>query len=187
MYGPRVTLIKSNLEEYIDEAEKRGADGENGQEKCVSSIILACPVSGRADTIDKTPDEAFSQGMMGNGVVIFPKNNVVYSPDDATVVHVFPTKHAIGLMTDSGLEILIHVGLDTVKLDGHGFTVFVSEGQRVNRGDKLLSFDMKYIRTHAASDAIPLVFTGGGSTAVKLIKGPGSYIFGEDMIEVTEE
>ena len=187
VYGPRVTLIKSNLEEYIDEAEKRGADGENGQEKCVSSIILACPVSGRADTIDKTPDEAFSQGMMGNGVVIFPKNNVVYSPDDATVVHVFPTKHAIGLMTDSGLEILIHVGLDTVKLDGHGFTVFVSEGQHVNRGDKLLSFDMKYIRTHAASDAIPLVFTGGGSTAVKLIKGPGSYIFGEDMIEVTEE
>ena len=94
---------------------------------------------------------------MGNGIVIFPKNNMVYSPDDATVIHVFPTKHAIGLMTDSGLELLIHVGIDTVKLDGRGFTVFVKEGQHVNRGDKLLSFDMKYIRNNAASDAIPVV------------------------------
>ena len=180
VYGPKVTLIKSNLEEYIAHSD----DGEKDEEKCVSSIILACPVSGRADTIDKTPDEAFSQGMMGNGIVIFPKNNMVYSPDDATVVHIFPTKHAIGLMTDSGLEILIHVGIDTVKLDGYGFSVFVSEGQHVNRGDKLLSFDMKYVRTNASSDAIPVVFTGGENISLTLVKGPGNYNFGEDILEV---
>lgn len=183
VYGPKVTLIKSNLEEYISHNE----DSSNTDEKCKSSIILACPVSGRAETIDKTPDEAFSQGMMGNGIVIFPKNNIVYSPDDATVVHIFPTKHAIGLMTDSGLEILIHVGIDTVKLDGHGFNTFVTEGQHVNRGDKLLSFDMKYVRTNAASDAVPIVFTGGENIAITLVKGPGNYNFGEDILEITTD
>ena len=157
------------------------------EKKCKSSVILGCPVSGRAETIDKTPDEAFSQGLMGNGIVIFPKNNMVYSPDDATVIHVFPTKHAIGLMTDSGLELLIHVGIDTVKLDGRGFTVFVKEGQHVNRGDKLLSFDMKYIRNNAVSDAIPVVFTGGESLAVRLIKGAGNYNSGEDILDVEKE
>ena len=184
VYGPRVTIIKSDLEEYL-----AGMDGEASLEggKCVSSIILGCPVSGRAETLDKTPDEAFSQGLMGNGIVIFPKNNMVYAPDDATVVHIFPTKHALGLMTDSGLEILIHVGIDTVKLDGRGFTVFVEEGQHVNRGDKLLSFDMKYIRNNAASDAIPVVFTGGEDISVTLVKGPGNYIFGEDILEIKTE
>lgn len=188
VYGPRVTIIKSDLEEYIAKCRSGDIPGETGaQNGCKSSIILACPVSGRAETMDKTPDEAFSQGLLGNGIVIFPKNNMVYSPDDATVVHIFPTKHAIGLMTDSGLEILIHVGIDTVKLDGRGFTVFVEEGQHVNRGDKLLSFDMKYIRNNAASDAIPMVFTGGEGMGLTLVKGPGNYIFGEDILEVTTD
>ena len=183
VYGPKVTIIKSNLEEYMSHA----AENLPPEKKCKSSVILGCPVSGRADTIDKTPDEAFSQGLMGNGIVIFPKNNMVYSPDDATVIHVFPTKHAIGLMTDSGLEMLIHVGIDTVKLDGRGFTVFVKEGQHVNRGDKLLSFDMKYIRNNAASDAIPVVFTGGESLSVRLIRGAGNYNSGEDILDVEKE
>ena len=90
-------------------------------------------------------------------------------------------------MTDSGLELLIHVGIDTVKLDGRGFTVFVKEGQHVNRGDKLLSFDMKYIRNNAASDAIPVVFTGGERLAVRLIKGAGNYNSGEDILDVEKE
>lgn len=185
VYGPKVTVIKSNLEEYM--AHPIETVDNCDTEQCRSSIILGCPVSGRADTIDKTPDEAFSQGMMGNGIVIFPKNNIVYAPDDATVVHIFPTKHAIGLMTDSGLEMLIHVGIDTVKLDGKGFNTFVKEGDHVSRGDKLLSFDMKYIRSHAASDAIPIVFTGEEKSAVTLIKGAKNYNANEDMLEITKE
>ena len=186
VYGPKVTVIKSRLEEYMSRPIETFSDSDNTSQ-CRSSVILGCPVSGRADTIDKTPDEAFSQGMMGNGVVIFPKNNIVYAPDDATVVHIFPTKHAVGLMTDSGMEILIHVGIDTVKLDGHGFNVFVSEGDHVNRGDKLLSFDMKYIRANAASDAIPVVFTDSENISVTLLGGAKNYNANEDMIEVTKE
>lgn len=186
VYGPKVTVIKSRLEEYMSRPIETFSDSDNTSQ-CRSSVILGCPVSGRADTIDKTPDEAFSQGMMGNGVVIFPKNNIVYAPDDATVVHIFPTKHAVGLVTDSGMEILIHVGIDTVKLDGHGFNVFVSEGDHVNRGDKLLSFDMKYIRANAASDAIPVVFTDSENISVTLLGGAKNYNANEDMIEVTKE
>ncbi len=186
VYGPKVTVIKSRLEEYMSRPIETFSDSDNTSQ-CRSSVILGCPVSGRADTIDKTPDEAFSQGMMGNGVVIFPKNNIVYAPDDATVVHIFPTKHAVGLVTDSGMEILIHVGIDTVKLDGHGFNVFVSEGDHVNRGDKLLSFDMKYIRANAASDAIPVVFTDSENISVTLLGGAKNYNANEDMIEASKE
>ncbi len=184
VYGPKVTVIKSNLEEYMSHPIETVE--EPIEEQYTSSIILGCPVSGRADTIDKTPDDAFSQGMMGPGVVIFPKNNIVYAPDDATVVHIFPTKHAMGLMTDSGLEILIHVGIDTVKLDGKGFNIFVKEGTHVSRGDKLLSFDMKYIRSNAASDAIPIVFTSG-NISLKLINGPKNYNANDNMLEITKE
>lgn len=186
VYGPKVTVIKSRLEEYMSRPIETFSDSDNTSQ-CRSSVIIGCPVSGRADTIDKTPDEAFSQGMMGNGVVIFPKNNIVYAPDDATVVHIFPTKHAVGLVTDSGMEILIHVGIDTVKLDGHGFNVFVSEGDHVNRGDKLLSFDMKYIRANAASDAIPVVFTDSENISVTLLGGAKNYNANEDMIEASKE
>lgn len=179
VYGPKVTVIKSNLEEYMS----RPIDTAEEPAECQNTVILGCPAAGRADTIDKTPDDAFSQGMMGPGIVIFPKNNIIYAPDDATVVHIFPTKHALGLMTDNGCEILIHVGIDTVNLNGQGFILFVEEGQHVSRGDKLLSFDMKYIRSNAKSDAIPVVFTGGAEE-VRLIKGAKNYSANEDMIEV---
>lgn len=179
VYGPKVTVIKSNLEEYM-------SCHIDTVESCdIKPLILGCPIGGRAETIDKTPDEAFSSGMMGTGAVIFPTDNVVYAPDNATVVSIFPTKHAIGLLTDSGTEILIHVGIDTVKLNGHGFNLFVKEGDHVKKGDKLLSFDLKYIKENASSDAIPIVFTENPS--VKLIKGAKNYKANEDMIEVKKE
>ena len=97
--------------------------------------------------------------MMGDGIVIIPTENVVYAPIDCEIAFVFPTKHAIGFATESGLEGLIHVGLDTVKLDGKGFEVFVKEGDKVKRGDKLMQFDLEYIREHAADIATPFVLT----------------------------
>lgn len=186
IYGPKVTVIKSNLDEYIqnsgntnqtDEIQKH--ENEIMSEK---DIIIGCPVYGRVETIDKTPDEAFAQGMMGNGVVIFPKNNIVYSPSDSTVVNIFPTNHAIGLMTDTGLEILIHVGIDTVKLNGEGFNLFVKEGDHVKRGDKLLAFNLKYIREIASSDAIPIVFIDNND--IKLISDKKVYKANEDMVKI---
>ena len=96
---------------------------------------------------------------MGDGIVMFPKGNMIYAPADATIETVFPTKHAIGLKTKQGTEILLHVGIDTVKLDGKGFTVFVKDGDSVQKGDKLMEVDLNYIAENAASTAIPMVFT----------------------------
>ena len=180
VYGPKVTVIKSNLEEYME------TPIDVYEDDILSPAVLGCPVSGRVEMIDKTPDDAFSQGMMGPGVVVFPKNNTVYSPANATVVHIFPTKHAIGLMTDTGLEVLIHVGIDTVKLDGKGFNVFVKEGDHVSRGEKLISFDMKYIRENAKSEAIPIVLTSAEGLNIALIKGAKNYNVNDDMIKITE-
>ncbi|MDD5945008.1 MAG: glucose PTS transporter subunit IIA [Clostridia bacterium] len=188
VYGPKVTVIKSNLEEYMGTPIAEVPDEPDAHEDTGNILIMGCPVSGRAETLDKTPDEVFSSGMMGPGIVIFPKNNIVYAPTDAAVVHIFPTKHALGLITDTGIEMLIHVGIDTVNLDGKGFNVFVKEGQHVSRGDRLLSFDLSYIRENAASDAIPIVFTGGEAMEITLIKGGGkTYKADEDMLEIKTE
>ena len=100
-------------------------------------------------------------------------------------MNIFPTKHAVGLVTNEGIEILIHVGIDTVKLNGEGFDVFVKEGDKLKRGDKILAFNMKYIKENAASDAIPIVFTDNND--IKLINGSAVYKANEDMLEIETE
>ena len=97
---------------------------------------------------------------MGDGFVVFPEDGQVYAPEDGQVMFVFPTKHAIGLKTADGLEYLLHIGVDTVKLDGNGFEVFVKDGDLIKRGDKLMEFDLQYIKEHAASEACMTIFTG---------------------------
>ena len=96
---------------------------------------------------------------MGDGVVIMPKEPYVYAPTDGTVTFVFDTKHAIGFETDSGIGLLIHVGIDTVKLNGAGFTVVVENGQRVKAGDLLMELDLAYLKEHATSVVTPVVCT----------------------------
>lgn len=186
IYGPKVTIIKSNLDEYINNSESTTKFNEIPKHEIEimddKNTIIGCPVYGRVETIDKTPDEAFSQGMMGNGIVIFPKNNIVYAPADSTIVNIFPTNHAIGIITDTGIEILIHVGIDTVKLNGEGFKLFVKEGDHVKRGDKLLAFNLKYIRENATSDAIPIIFIDNDD--IQLINNKKIYRANEDMIKL---
>ncbi|MGL5979168.1 MAG: PTS sugar transporter subunit IIA [Erysipelotrichaceae bacterium] len=124
-----------------------------------TSDIFITPIQGEVKPISETPDEAFAQKMMGDGIVIFPTSNEVYAPADAKVEFVFPTKHAIGMTSASGLEFLIHVGIDTVKLEGKGFEIFVEPGQNVKAGDLLMKFDLEFIKAEATSIATPVVFT----------------------------
>ena len=98
--------------------------------------------------------------MMGDGYVVFPEDGQVKAPEDGQVIFVFPSRHAIGLKTEDGMGYLLHIGVDTVKLDGQGFTVYVTDGQAVKKGDLLMKFDLEYIRANAASEACMAVFTG---------------------------
>ena len=121
--------------------------------------ILTSPVRGEAASITEACDEAFAGKMMGDGYIIRPEEGMAYAPEDATVSFVFPSKHAVGLMSDDGTEYLIHIGVDTVNLNGEGFEAFVKDGDRVKKGDKLIGFDIEYIKEHAKSDECIIVFT----------------------------
>lgn len=122
--------------------------------------------------------------MMGRGGVIFPEDGVVRAPENGTVTFVFPTRHALGFKTEDGLDMLIHVGIDTVSLDGRGFDLAVSEGEKVREGAVLMTADLEYIRSHDLSPATPVVFTElGEEYRVRLLKR-GKIMAGEPFLEV---
>ena len=176
IYGPRVTVIKSDLEDYLSKAisdefeadisqtvqndpEANISDAAQDKPEKQAEIIIYSPITGQTADITAAPDEAFAQKMMGDGAVVTPKEPYVYAPTDGTVTFVFDTRHAIGFETDSGISLLIHVGIDTVKLEGAGFTVVVDNGQRVKAGDLLMELDLTYLKEHAPSIVTPVVCT----------------------------
>lgn len=191
IYGPKVSVIKSNLEDYLDnpvevdfgEAPEVEQD-ENEKENHAEHAIFSCPIKGKVDSVTKAPDQAFAEKMMGDGIVIIPEDNVVYAPADCEIAFVFPSSHAIGITTVSGMEALIHVGIDTVKLDGQGFHVLVKQGDKVKRGDKLMEFDLEYIRENAADIATPFIITNLSEEQKLTILNTGNLEANTDVIEV---
>ena len=141
VYGPGVTVIKSDLEEYL------------GQEieEVAAERVLYSPFCGQAAPITEADDPAFAQKMMGDGYLVEPSEGILLAPEDGEVIFVFPTKHALGFRAADGLEMMFHIGIDTVKLNGAGFEQFVKEGQPVKKGQQLVRFDLPYLREHAAS------------------------------------
>lgn len=191
IYGPKVSVIKSNLEEYIeagaptvfeaDEVKTEEVDNTN-----TGAAIFANPIKGKVASITETPDPAFAEKMMGDGVVIIPEDNVVYAPCDAEVTFIFPTKHALGLTTEDGFELLLHIGLDTVQLDGTGFTVCVHDGDKVKQGDKLMEFDLDYIRENATSIATPFIITNLNDRQSVTLTKTGNSNAGDAIFTVNE-
>ena len=172
IYGPNVTVIKSNLEDYLEKAPNTYAEAENTptpkeaeptqetkEQKVVDTITVCSPISGLAADLSTAPDEAFAEKMMGDGAVVTPEDPYVRAPEDGEVAFVFDTKHAIGFVTDSGVSLLIHVGIDTVKLNGEGFEALVESGQTVKKGDPMLKLDLEYLKTHAPSVTSPVLCT----------------------------
>ncbi len=119
---------------------------------------FASPFTGILCPLTEAPDPVFAGKMMGDGFFVMPGDGVVLAPEDSTVDTVMDTKHALGLTTQDGVEYLLHIGIDTVKLQGKGFTVFVKPGQVVKKGDKLLEFDAAFLKSQASSDACLCVF-----------------------------
>ncbi|OLS40995.1 PTS glucose transporter subunit IIA [Bacillus sp. MRMR6] len=124
-----------------------------------AKVEILAPVDGQIVALDEVPDPVFSQRMMGEGVAVVPSKGNIHAPVDGTVILVAATKHAIGIRAKDGTEILIHVGLETVALNGEGFSLAVSEGDRVTAGQVLMGVDWEYIRTRAKSAVTPIVIT----------------------------
>ena len=201
IYGPQVTVIKSELEAYLaEEHEEDTAEATDGAENMGTKVTaeteasvnlaeskniaenihkLYSPFQGVLKPIMEAPDEAFASKAMGDGYLVMPENGTVVAPEDGEVMFVFPSKHAIGLKAADGTEYLLHIGVDTVKLNGEGFTVFVSDGQKIKKGEKLMEFDPAYIREHAVSDACIVIFTG-------LTEGESLSLEGEKQVKRLE-
>jgi glucose-specific phosphotransferase system IIA component len=131
------------------------------KKEVVQEEIVMAPVSGTIRQLEEVPDPVFSQKMMGEGIAIEPSDGIVVAPFDGEIVQLFPTKHAIGLKGKSGLEILIHIGLETVTLDGEGFEAFIKQGDHVKLGEKLVEFEMDVIKEKASSMITPIIMTNG--------------------------
>lgn len=194
VYGPQVNIIKANLEDYLRSgaagAEQTAIQAEpESQEESkpehgalLRTIVIGSPFHGESAPITASPDEAFAEKMMGDGATVVPCEGVVTAPCDATISFVFDTNHAIGLELEDGVEMLIHVGINTVALKGQGFKALVQEGDQVKKGDKLLEFDLDYIRENASSTSSPVLFTTmEDNQQLRLIKA-GHVKPGEDLL-----
>ena len=202
IYGPKVTVIKSNLEDYLEtapnieynsndsqseEVENKTEDGNNQKEqetKIVKSIIISSPITGKAADLSTAPDEAFASKMMGDGAVVTPTDSVVKAPADGEIVFVFDTKHAVGFTTEDGISMIIHIGIDTVKLNGEGFDVMVEAGQKVKKGDPIMKLDLDYLSANAPSLASPVMCTElSDNQKIRLLK-EGDIQAGESLFAI---
>ena len=197
IYGPRVTVIKSNLEDYLEtapdeevtenagETVKEQQEGKKEQEgTVVESVTIYSPVTGTAADLSETPDEAFAGRMMGDGAMVIPAEGTVYAPEDGEVCFVFETKHAIGFQTAAGTAMLLHMGIDTVNLNGEGFDVLVKDGDQVKKGDALMKLDLEYLKAHAPSLASPVLCTELGENQKIRLLAEGEIRAGEALFAI---
>ena len=188
IYGPKVTVIKSNLEDYLETenieyvGEKSGNSNDSRHERINSSEnnggslekqnnedkigkfaldtkFIYSPVTGVAKDLSEVNDEAFASRMMGDGVAVTPTDSVIKAPADGEISFVFDTKHAIGFTTDDGVSLIIHVGIDTVKLQGKGFEILKQQGEKVKKGEPIMEIDIDYLKKNAPSLDTPVMCT----------------------------
>ncbi len=165
VYGPRVSVVKSNLEDYMDSGKVETLITENAAEigldttgkSSVKEEILYSPLSGKIIPIGEVEDEAFSTRALGDGIAFEPSEGKLYAPCDGEVSMLFQTKHAINIISEGGAEILLHIGIDTVKLYGKYFEAHVKDGDKFKKGDLLISFDMEGIRREGYKLSTPMI------------------------------
>ncbi|MGD7046298.1 glucose-specific PTS transporter subunit IIBC [Jeotgalibacillus proteolyticus] len=199
IFGPRSDSLKHQMKDIIEGKSPRPAKVNPSEEvekeieqtspaalqNAEQSHSFVSPLTGRAVSITEVPDQVFSGKMMGDGFAIIPSAGEVYSPVNGKIVNVSPTKHAVGIESDNGREILIHFGIDTVKLNGEGFETHVSEGDTVKAGDLLLTVDLESVADKVPSIMTPVIFTNlVNGEEVKVIKE--SVAKGDaDIIEIS--
>ena len=219
VFGPRVTVIKVNLEDYLEKipdtrspeeenekkaqaedisetsAEKVSAGNAAGAAndasatvdsaaKPAKTIVIGSPITGQAADLSTTPDEGFAGGMMGEGAALTPTDGTVCAPTDGTVSFIFDTKHAVGFTTDSGIEMLFHIGIDTVKLNGEGFEVLVQQGQELKKGDPIMKLDLDYLKANAPSIVSPILCTDLEDDQKVRLLAEGPVKAGDDLFAV---
>ena len=176
IYGPKADVLKSDIQDILDSGEiipetlpsqMTEAQQNTVQFKGLTEEVYSV-ADGQVVALEQVKDPVFAQKMMGDGFAVEPANGNIVSPVSGTVSSIFPTKHALGLVTEAGLEVLVHIGLDTVSLEGKPFTVHVAEGQKVAAGDLLVTADLDAIRAADRETSTVVVFTN--AEAIKSVK-----------------
>lgn len=145
--------------------------------------IFSCPIEGIIKDLKETPDQMFASKALGDGIVIYPTDNKIFAPADARINFTFPTRHAIQMETKSGLEFMIHVGINTCNLKGEGFHIYVNPKDHVNKGQLLLEFDRELIEKQGLSLATPFIFTNVEEDHIEVLKD-GQVKANEDLLIV---
>jgi len=193
IFGPRSETIKGQMKDIMEgkrprPVEKNSVKGAGQTEDVTPADMklgkddFVSPLKGEIKPITEVPDAVFSGKMMGDGFAIVPTEGIVVSPVDGKIVNFFPTKHALGILADSGREILIHVGIDTVNLKGVGFEALVNEDDRVEKGQPLLKVDLEVIKNKVPSIITPVVFTNLAEGEQVVIQKQGTVEKGEENI-----
>ncbi len=192
IYGPQVSVIKSNLDDYMQSGKTEALITENAAEigletqtnPTAKAEVLYSHMTGDIVPIEEVEDEVFSMGTLGEGIAIEPSEGKLYAPANGKVSMVFKTKHAINLISENGCEILLHIGIDTVKLGGKYFEVHVNDGDEFKKGDLLISFDMEGIKREGFKLTTPMVICNTPDYESVKTLAKGKIKKGERVIEV---
>lgn len=184
IYGPKADVLKSDIQDILDSGEiipetlpsqMTEAQQNTVQFKGLTEEVYSV-ADGQVVALEQVKDPVFAQKMMGDGFAVEPANGNIVSPVSGTVSSIFPTKHALGLVTEAGLEVLVHIGLDTVSLEGKPFTVHVAEGQKVAAGDLLVTADLDAIRAADRETSTVVVFTNGNAIKSVTLEQTGTLV-----------
>ena len=197
IYGPSVTIVKSNFEELVEDIRSGKIDSSTlpgasmpaaaapaADKPTMKDSTLGAHMNGQMLLMNEVQDEAFASCALGDGVAIEPSEGKLYAPADGEITNVFDTKHAVGLLTSDDVEILMHIGIDTVRLNGQYFEAHVSEGQSVKKGDLLISFDMAAIKKAGYLCTTPMIVTNTDDYKSVKPLATGTIKAGQDLLAV---
>ena len=192
VYGPQVSVVKSKLEEFLDKADVDNPDNLSDTESATepveksvrNSMVLYSHLTGKVVPLEEVEDEVFSSGILGEGIAVEPAEGKLYAPCDGKVDMVFDTKHAVSLVSKEGCEILLHIGIDTVKLDGKYFEAYVTNGQEIRKGDLLISFDIENIRKAGLKTTTPMTICNKADDQTVEIVNTGDISAGDKIMEL---
>ena len=178
VYGPKVAVIKAKLEDYLENAPKTPA-----AHAAKDTVLSAC-LNGTVVPLADVKDEAFASGALGDGIAIEPTDGELVAPADGEISSTFETHHAVGMTTVDGAELLMHIGIDTVKLGGKHFTYLVNEGDKVKKGQPLIRFELEAIKAEGYPVTTPLIVCNTDDYAAVAAKASGTVKQGDALLEL---
>ena len=187
VYGPKVAVIKAKLEDYLESAPKDPGAAPSpaaAPAPAAKDTVLSACLNGTVVPLADVKDEAFASGVLGNGIAIEPSDGELVAPADGEISSTFETHHAVGMTTADGAELLMHIGIDTVKLGGKHFTYLVNDGDKVKKGQPLIRFELEAIKAEGYPVTTPVIVCNTDDYAAVEAKASGTVKQGDALLEL---